>query len=115
MEPTLICHNCQTLYLPEAYFCPNCGKKLRDKPLSTSVAKQIAVYLTSLFLPPFGLIPGIKYLKQEDSKSKMIGVLAISITLISLIVSIMIAVNVASSLNKVVGGQLNPYGGFGLQ
>ena len=114
MDPNQICPHCETVCPSANYFCPNCGKKLKDKPLSTSAAKQIAVYLISFFLPPFGLGSGIKYLKQEDGKSKAIGGVAILLTIMAIIITILITINVLNSMSKVLNGQLNPYGGLGL-
>ena len=76
-----VCH----IQIPAAdYFCPNCGKELHEKPLSTSVGKQIGIYLTSFFLPPLGLWPGIKYLRQKDQKAQVVGIIAVFLTILSI-------------------------------
>lgn len=113
METTQICPNCETVSSSTAYFCPNCGKKLREKPLSTTFTRQIGIYLISFFLPPFGLSTGFKYLKQKDSKEKTIGIVAILLTIASLAISIMIFGNFMNSLSKLYNGQLNSYQGIG--
>ena len=82
------CPNCKNQVLPIDIFCPACGKKLKDGKSSTGIQKQIGLYLISFFLPPFGLIPAIKYLRQADSKSKIIGVIAMALTAISILVTI---------------------------
>src|SRR5260221_13485505 len=79
-----VCHACQYPLIPDFYFCPNCGKVLRPKPLSTSIGKQISLYLVSVLLPPFGLWPAFKYLFQKDMKSKVVGSVAIILTGVSL-------------------------------
>lgn len=84
----LLCPSCHIPVTEEEYFCPNCGKKLKDKPVSTSVAKQILVYLVSFFLPPFGLPWAFKYLKQPDQKSKIIGYITIGLTILSIIINV---------------------------
>ena len=95
--------------MPIDIFCPACGKKLKRSDLSTGIQKQIGVYLLSFFLPPFGLFPAIKYLRQADSKSKKIGVIALVLTVISILITI--------SLTKLVLGtfesQLQIYRGIG--
>lgn len=83
-----ICPRCQLPVLTNFYFCPNCGKQLRLKPISVSVAKQIGVYLLSFLLPPFGLYPGFKYIRQGDYKTKIVGWVAIVLTIISIFISI---------------------------
>jgi len=50
-----VCPTCHQPVSPEDYFCPNCGKDLKAKPLSVSITTQIGIYLLSIFLPPLGL------------------------------------------------------------
>jgi len=69
-------------------FCPNCGKQLQDTQLSTSTFTQIWIYGMSLFLPPLGLWPGIKYFRSTDEKAKRIGLIAIIITIVTTIATI---------------------------
>lgn len=83
--------NCKFCGFPVSenfYFCPNCGKKLKQPPLSTSIGKQISVYAISIFLPPLGLWPALKYIAQKDSKARIIGIVAIVLTIISTIITI---------------------------
>jgi len=106
MEPLLACPKCQNRSDPTDFFCRVCGEKLKGEPLSTSFLKQLSIYLISLLLPPLGLIPGIKYLRQSDHKSKQIGIMAVIITLISVIISILIFRNLLGTFSEALGGQL---------
>jgi hypothetical protein len=107
MDPTLICHGCKQPILPQDYFCPNCGRKIKDKPQSTTILRQIFVYLISFFLPPVGLWPAVKYLRQKDNKSKMIGLVAIILTVISFAISIWLYFGFIDTVNKQLNQQLN--------
>ncbi|OGH10494.1 MAG: hypothetical protein A2857_00810 [Candidatus Levybacteria bacterium RIFCSPHIGHO2_01_FULL_36_15] len=109
MDQNLTCPYCKFNITPNIYFCPNCGKKLKDKPLSTSTLKQTGVYLVSLLIPPSGLWYGYKYLKQGDYKSKIIGIIAVVITLVSLIFTVKLTVDVINSVNQ----SLNKYQSLG--
>ena len=104
-----LCPNCKNQVLPIDIFCPACGKKLKNGEFSTNIQKQLGVYLLSFFLPPFGLFPAIKYLRQADSKSKTIGAIALALTAISILITI--------SLTKFALGtfesQLQIYQGIG--
>lgn len=113
MEPQNICRHCKVSISPSDYFCPNCGKKLREKPQSTTLLKQVLVYLLSVFLPPLGLWPAIKYLKQPDQKSKNVGLAAIILTVISIVINIYLGVGLINSLNKELNNQLNVYQDLG--
>ncbi len=78
--PVSICKYCHAPVTPEEYFCPNCGKKLRDKPPLTTASEQAKVYIISLVFWPFGAVYIWRYLRQEDPKSKMIGWVVLAIT-----------------------------------
>lgn len=87
------CKYCGFIVFSNYYFCPNCGKKLHQPPLSTGIGKQVSIYALSIFLPPLGLLPGLKYLFQKDNKAKIIGIIAISLTILSTILTIWITMN----------------------
>ena len=113
MDNQLICRYCGKNILSEDYFCPGCGKKLKDKPQSTTIGRQIFVYLLSFLLPPLGLWPAVKYLKQQDQKSRMVGFIAIILTIISIIITVWLSLGFINSftqqLNQQLNGSLNLY------
>lgn len=86
------CLHCHNLISEIDYFCPNCGKKIKDKPLSTGIGRQIIVYLVSFFLPPFGLPFAFRYFKQHDDKARVIGYVVIVLTAVSVIINIWLIV-----------------------
>jgi uncharacterized OB-fold protein len=96
------CKECGREISDEAPACPNCGKPQKNKPVATSLSKQITVYLVSFFLPPFGLWYAWKYLKQTDAKSKKIGWATIILTIISLAITAWLTGKVANSMNQAV-------------
>jgi predicted amidophosphoribosyltransferase len=110
MEPS--CPQCHTPVRPTDFFCSNCGKKLKAKPLSTTIATEIMYYIGSLALPPLGYWWGIKYLKQPDAVSKRIGILCIVITTISFIVTSIWALDYVNRLTATFGGQFNSVPGL---
>ena len=85
---TAICPSCGAV-VPSAYtFCPNCGKPLGGKSLSTSLRSKIWIYGLSVLLPPLGMWPGIKYFKSEDLEAKKMGMIAIILTVLSTIITL---------------------------
>lgn len=94
------CKYCGFQISENSYFCPNCGKKLKNKPLSTGIGKQIYLYTISILLPPLGLVPGIKYLFEKNTKAQIIGIVLIVLTIISTIVTIKVTMDF-------IGGQAN--------
>ncbi|MCL5006767.1 MAG: zinc ribbon domain-containing protein [Patescibacteria group bacterium] len=102
-----ICPVCHQAVPAGAYFCPNCGHPLRAQPPSVSTGRQIIVYLISFFLPPLGLWYAWKYLAVNDRKSKIVGIAAILLTIISLAAAVWLwqafVVYVNQSLNQLNG------------
>jgi hypothetical protein len=81
-----VCPHCKAPAPSSANYCSNCGTRLVIP--STSFSKQIIIYLVSFFLAPFGLFYAWKYLKQKDRKSKIIGITAIVLTVISAAIAV---------------------------
>jgi ABC-type glycerol-3-phosphate transport system permease component len=109
MDQVLTCPKCQNSIDITDFFCRVCGYNLKGKPLSTSFFKQLSIYLISFLLPPFGLIPAIKYLRQDESRSKQVGIIAVVITLVSLIISIWLLLNFINTFNQVLNNQSGIY------
>ena|ERR1035437_6387883 len=101
----IICPSCKSVVLATAFFCPSCGKQLKDKVQSTTLSKKAVVYFVSLFLPPFGLWYARKYLKAGDYESRKIGIVAIILTIISVVVTFWLTTgfinSVFQSLNEI--------------
>lgn len=111
LKPTLVgenktCPFCQQPIKDTDLNCPNCGRKIREKPLSTSIWAQIGIYSLSFFVPPFGVMPAVKYLKQKDSTHRWIGSIALILTIVSIVVSIYYTVQIVNQVNEGVNKQL---------
>lgn len=102
----LICPVCQTVLPQNSNFCFICGKKIKEPPVSTTILRQIALYALSFFLPPLGLWPAIKYLCQEDQKSKIIGAVCVVLTILSTVLTIWVSLELIQTLNKTLQTQL---------
>lgn len=83
--------------------------KSNDKSISTTTGRQIFVYLMSALLPPLGLWPAVKYLKQKDEKSRMIGFIAILLTIISIAVTVWLSFGFINTFNQQLNSSLNLY------
>lgn len=110
----ITCPFCNTQIPSTVFFCPNCGKKIKEPPAITTVGKQIEIYLICVFLPPFGLIPAIKYLKQADPKAKQIGIIALILTAISLILNFWLIISLIGNINDQINTQLNGINNLGI-
>ena len=108
-----LCSFCHFPLSENFYFCPNCGKKINDSLAPLSPTKQIGIYALSLFLPPLGLWPGIKYFFQKDPKIKKVGLIAIILTIISTVITLWGTINFVGKLNKAIGTEVNQYQDLG--
>lgn len=107
-----LCPFCNSLVSDSFFFCPTCGKKLHEPPIT--LAKQLSVYAISLLLPPLGLWPGIKYVIQKDEKTKTVGMIAIILTVISTIFTIWLFMNTLSSITSGINSPLQQYQNLGI-
>ncbi len=98
--PISFCPACRQPVNPDFYFCPNCGKKLRSKPLSTSIWTQAWIYFVSVLLPPLGLWPAVKYVRSDDKKARTIGIVAILLTVIGIIIAVWYTIGFINQLNQ---------------
>ncbi|MBI3589533.1 MAG: zinc ribbon domain-containing protein [Candidatus Liptonbacteria bacterium] len=107
---TQVCPTCHQPVTAEWYFCPNCGKNLKEKPLSITWFTQTWLYLLSIFLPPLGLWPGMKYLRSHNAPTRRVGFIVVVLTILSLIISIWLF---ATWFNRAVQQANNALNGFG--
>lgn len=115
-----VCPQCHLPVAPDAYFCPNCGKELRSKPLSTSFLMQAWIYAFSIVLPMLAFLalsywPAIKYLRSPDEKAKQIGIVAMILMILSTIITFWLTIvwlqnYIQQSVNAV--GNIGNLGGF---
>ncbi|OGM11924.1 hypothetical protein A2Z22_01680 [Candidatus Woesebacteria bacterium RBG_16_34_12] len=71
--------------------------------------QQLLVYLESIFLPPYGIVIGIRYLRQKENKSKIVGIIAVVLTILSIIVFTNITLNLINNINTQVNKQLQQF------
>ena len=103
------CPFCHTQIDPVAYFCPNCGKKVREKPVGTGAGDQVKLYLISVLLPPFGLGLTWRYVKSPDEKTKVIGIVSLILTFASLIFITWWSVSLINTINTQVNETMKQY------
>ncbi len=112
MENALKCPVCHMEVRSTDYFCFNCGKDLKPKPLSTAFLQQIVIYLESIFLPPYGVVIGLRYLKQKEGKSKVVGVVAVVLTILSIVIFTKLTLDLINNINVQVNKQMQQFGTF---
>src|SRR3989344_6044177 len=103
----LTCQICHQSIMPEWYFCPNCGKEFQPKPIKISAITQIGIYALSVLLPPLGLWPGIKYLAKNGQEAKIVGGVAIILTIVSSIITTRLIFYYLQSYLDIYSGLIN--------
>lgn len=112
MEPQiptiLTCRFCNAPISREDFFCPHCGKKLREKPVSTELAPLVWLFVLSALLPPFGFGLTLRYIRSDDDMAKKLGWISLFVTsfalLITLWLSKVIVDSIAQQLNQQMQG-----------
>lgn len=112
--PQILCPFCSTPLDATAFFCPVCGKNVKEKPIATGFLIQIGLYLVSVLLPPFFLFWTIKYLKSKDPMAKQIGLISLGLTIISLVLALWLTLAFVKNITQGVNLQLNQYQNIGL-
>lgn len=80
--------------------------KVEKTSLSTTVSKQIVIYLVSFFLPPFGLFLVFKYLRSDDEKAKKIGWIAVILTIVSLLITFWVSKAFMDNITQSINSQM---------
>lgn len=106
-----VCPFCHIALKDDYYFCPNCGKKLKDPPMTA--AKEIGIYLLSVLLPPLGLWPGIRYILSGNAKTRRVGWIAVGLTVLATIITIWLFMGFMNGLTQGLNSSLNQYQSLG--
>jgi hypothetical protein len=115
---TNICAVCHQPILPAYYFCPNCGTKINEAPLSVTALTQAWIYVFSIILPMILFIfitkwPGVKYFKSSDTKTHRIGQIAWVLLIASTVVTIWLAyVWTEQTIQSSINGINTDFGGL---
>lgn len=96
------CNRCHSEVSESFYFCPHCGHKIKEPPYHFSVISAVSILLIAFLFPPFGLIPGFRYLKNKDMRAKMVGILAIVVTAVSFILFIIFLQKYINMMNDTI-------------
>lgn len=106
------CPNCKNQIDDKVFFCPICGSKVKEKPVSTAIRQQIYLYLVSGLLPPLFLARTLKYIKSPDPKAKKIGWISLAIMITALTIGIWWAVVWAKNFNNSLNQEMDKYLNF---
>jgi uncharacterized OB-fold protein len=104
-----VCPKCGFGVTPDEKFCPQCGVSLIPETV-VGIGRQIFIYSISLFLPPLGLIWFFRYFKNPDQKIRRVGMVALIVTVVSIIFTVWSGFWFISLLQQ----QLNSYSAIGL-
>lgn len=106
------CPFCHVAVRPTDYFCSNCGKNLHPAPLGITVFDQAKLYIGSIFFTPMGIFWGMRYLREKSDTSKIVGVIAMLLSIVTLIVAIQYTVSFVNTINSQMEKQFQGIEGF---
>lgn len=82
------CKYCEKEIPENSYFCPNCGKKLKDKEQKISLVRELFIYILCFICAPLGLYWFFKYVRSLDGTKQRVAYMSLIITLIAIIATI---------------------------
>ena len=100
ITPPITCKYCHLKVSIGDYYCPNCGKKLKNKPVSTGLWALVWLFILSAFFPSLGLGLTIRYIRSADNKSKIIGWISLLITVIAFVGALLAVKVVLETFNQ---------------
>ena len=107
------CPYCNHSIDATAYFCPNCGKKVREKPVSAAFSEQLSLYALSILAPPFFIGRTWRYLRSPDPQAKTVGLLSLVFTIIALVVATWTTYVFIQNINTQVDDAMQKYQNIG--
>lgn len=106
----MTCPNCSASILDNYYFCPNCGKKLKEPPFKFSTSRTVYILLLSTLLPPFGVIPSIKYMIAPDIRAKVVGIIGLILNIAILAIATIYLISTINNSVEQLNLLTNPQG-----
>lgn len=85
-----VCPTCGINIEPNYNFCPHCGKSVKELFKGVEIIQQMYIYFVSIFFPPLGLVWTFRYSKYPLRNVRLVGLVALILTLFSLITSTII-------------------------
>ena len=112
MDPGMsICPSCHMQVRMTDFYCFNCGHNLHEPPPSLFGVNQILLYVGSVLVPPMGIFWALKYLRSKDTNSRIIGWIAVGLTVLAVLFYVKQLTGVINEVSK-QAGSLNSLQGY---
>jgi len=107
--PNPSCPRCHVAVRPTDFYCYNCGAEVQEKPVHVSIPEQLGLYLGSLILPPMGLFWGFKYYRKKGHQPKVVGLIAVLLTLTSTVVATIYSIQLMNQVSEQVNQRVSNF------
>ena len=111
-EVKIPCPNCHNPIEKAVFYCPICGKKVKEKPVSTGFWPVFGLFTLSVLLPPLNIPLSFKYLRSTDPKAKTFGWVSIALMTSALIIITIWSIKIVNEVNRQVEVEMAKYLGF---
>jgi hypothetical protein len=111
-EIKIPCPNCRNPIDGMVFYCPICGKKIKEPPVGTGFWSLLGLFAISILLPPLNIPLSFKYIRAVDPKAKMSGWVSIGLMVVSLIIVTILTINTINEVNRQVEVEMAKYLGF---
>ena len=113
MQKILVeCPECKNKIDEKVFYCPICGKKIKEKPAAMDFWHLAWLFGLSALLPPLNLGLSMKYIKSPDPNAKKMGWLSLGVMTVAILVGFAWAIKWAQNFNKQVSSEMDKYLGF---
>ena len=104
-----VCKFCSAPVSRDDFFCPHCGKKLKEKAVSLDFLPIVWLFVLSTLLPPFGIGLTFSYIKTEDGRAKIVGWVSLVLTIMAFVGTLMLAKSMMDTINQQIGTVTQDY------
>lgn len=94
----IFCKYCGSEIPENSYFCPVCGKKLKEKEEKITLLRELFIYILCFIFMPFGMYWFFKYFRNPDGAKKRVAYVSLIITLIAIIATFWVTYNYIQSI-----------------
>ena len=112
IQQKIPCPNCKNQIDSNVFYCPICGKKVKEKSVGTGFWPMAGLFALCIVLPPLNIPLSFRYIRSTDPRVKTLGWVSIGIMVLSLIIITLATINIVNEVNRQVEEQMQMYLGF---
>ena len=106
------CPECKNTIDDKVFYCPICGKKIKEKPVNLDFGRIAWLIFLSAVLPPLNISLTMRYIKSPDVKARQWGWISLGVMCLALGLVTWWGIKWAENVNKQVNQEMDRLLGF---